>query len=92
LYFRGDIPPFLVHLARETDVSPSQNLESILKSRSLVYGHNLISDARFGVSRTERQKQWRYFSALSFTETPLGEIHTFLEIRGRMKNLSLPHA
>lgn len=49
LQLRNDILPFLVHLTRDTDAehSAESNLKSILKCKTLKYGDNPISDAKF---------------------------------------------
>jgi hypothetical protein len=91
LWFREDISPFLVHLTKETGVdnNAKTNLESILNTKELRYNNNNVSDARFGhdyESLTPNIEK-DYFSAVCFTETPLNEIHSMLDIRGRNTNL-----
>jgi hypothetical protein len=90
LQFRNDISPFLVHLTRDIGAnSAKSNLKSILKSKTLKYGDTPISDARFRypLEKLTTKKKRLFFSAVSFTETPLGEIHNLLEIRKRSVDL-----
>jgi len=87
LWFRNDISPFLVHLTRKTSTTNTakKNLESILTTKELRYADNRISDAKFGISLDEITPEIskKYFSAVSFTETPLNEVHSLLDIAGR---------
>lgn len=85
LWFRDDISPFLVHLTRRTDKSAQENLVNILETKKLRYGDNDFSDAKFGYERdkTTNEIKTNYFSAASFTETPLNEIHNLFDISGR---------
>lgn len=89
LFFRGDLSPFLVHLTRATPTnSASETLKSILTCRFLIPGDDSISDARFAmpfVNYTEERRD--LLSAVSFTETPLNEVHSLLEIASRQVNL-----
>jgi hypothetical protein len=90
LQLRYDISPFLMHLTRDTNGrSARRNLRSILRSMTLKYGTKPISDAkfRFSIYDLDNEKKLAYFSAVSFTETPLGEIHNLLEIGGRRIDL-----
>jgi hypothetical protein len=98
LYFRSDISPFLVHLTRNVangevndkhDWTSKKNLTNILTNFVLKYGNNGISDARFGYNQDDISSQIKqqFFSAVSFTETPINEIHTLLEITKREINL-----
>lgn len=91
LHFRSDISPFLVHLTRGYNGNTaSENLESIITDRELIAGEPDISDARLVgrdyYSMLPEEKQ-RFFGAVCLTETPLNEIHCFLEIGGRHFNL-----
>jgi hypothetical protein len=89
LFFRTDISPFLVHLTRDWDSThlAKDNLIDILTSCSLRYTRQ-ISDAKYGVAtETVSTTNRRYFSAMSFTETPLGEIHNLMDIAGRYCDL-----
>lgn len=90
LLFRNDLSPFLVHLTRDTDAqhTAKSNLHTILAQRTLRCGTNPISDAkyRYPVEKLEAVKS--YFCAISFTDTPLGEVHNLLEIEGRSIDLS----
>jgi hypothetical protein len=83
LYFRQDISPFLVHLTKTTEegIGAKDALENIIRERKLVAGEVPMSDVRFGISNDDIKKQ--YCRAISFTETPLNEIHCLLEIAGR---------
>lgn len=89
LLFRNDISPFLTHLTRETDSKAHDNLESILRSHSLKYGAEPFSDASYGFSAYDLTPEikLKYFSAISFTETPLGEIHNLIDIAYRQIEL-----
>jgi hypothetical protein len=61
----------------------------ILDQRRLLPGPSLVSDARFGgntMEMSDNDKQ-RFFGAVSFTETPISEVHCLLEIGGRAVNL-----
>jgi hypothetical protein len=89
LLFRNDISPFLVHLTRDTDKFAKSNLESILDSQSLIYGPVPFSDARYGLdlSFLTPAVKLNFFSAISFTETPLPEIHNLLDIARRQTDL-----
>lgn len=90
LLFRTDLSPFLAHLTRASSTANAhQNLESILSSRELRAGNAMISDARFGGSTLNMPlaDQERFFGAVCFTETPLSEVHSLLEIYGRSVNL-----
>jgi len=92
LQLRSDISPFLVHLTRNTDSrhSARRNLGNILRSMTLKYGTGRpISDASYGVQcfALPKKTSLTYFSAVSFTEAPIGEIHNLLEIEGRQVNL-----
>lgn len=89
LFFRNDISPFLVHLTRDWDSKhlAKDNLVNILTTHSLKYASQ-ISDAKYGMpSKTLSVTDSSYFSAFSFTETPLGEIHNLMDIAGRYCNL-----
>ncbi|MFH1891259.1 MAG: hypothetical protein ABIK83_01085 [Candidatus Zixiibacteriota bacterium] len=87
LRFRSDLSPFLVHLTKDESGgrSAKENLTKILTEKQLLCSDQLISDARFGMltsSLTEAEKQ-DLFSAICFTETPLNEVHSLLEISYR---------
>jgi hypothetical protein len=89
LQLRYDISPFLVHLTRDIGHSAKYNLGSILKSMTLRYGTKPISDASYKVEfyGLDMKTRLTYFSAVSFTEAPLSEIHNLLEIKGRQMDL-----
>ncbi|MDD5164919.1 MAG: hypothetical protein PHG25_00045 [Candidatus Pacebacteria bacterium] len=90
LNFRGDIPPFLVHLTRDfEDMNAKARLNKILEEQKLRPSDNKISDAKFGIHNLgwAQEKLTRYFGAVCFTETPLNEIHCLLEIQYRNVNL-----
>lgn len=86
LYFREDISPFLVHLTKTTEEGiPAKNVfEKIIEQKKLIAGENPISDARFFLNSVKNKQFCR---AISFTETPLNEIHCLLEIWGRNVDL-----
>lgn len=87
LRFRLDLSPFLVHLTRDTrdDQSAKDNLKRILSEKRIVCSDKEISDARYGMNTTGLTSVERsdLFSAICFTETPLSEIHSLLEISYR---------
>jgi hypothetical protein len=101
LFFRTDISPFLVHLTRareraypfededEAKMPARDVLRHIIDERRLVWGDNPISDARFGMNtyRMGEPERSTFFGAVSFTETPLAEVHSLLEIAHRQVNL-----
>jgi hypothetical protein len=89
LLFREDLSPFLTHLTRDYGSnSAKENLVSILEDSMLRYGKP-ISDARWGMALSKQTPEIkkRLFTAISFTETPLNEIHCLLEIAGRQVKL-----
>lgn len=92
LYFRNDLSPFLIHLTKNYNGSNAYtNLEQILKTKKIIYGDKAISAATYGLKQSkaeENDNQKKYFSAVSFTETPLNEIHTLLEISNRSVDLT----
>lgn len=94
LHFRSDISPFLAHLTREREeISAKNALHSILEQRSLVVGSESISAAQYAIKYKRRKKLEveelrEYFGAVSFTETPISEIHCLLEIEGRKVDLA----
>lgn len=89
LLFRNDISPFLVHLTRDTENVSRENLNSILDSMYLKYGVEPFSDASYGFSPYDLTPEIKskFFSAISFTETPLAEIHNLLNIADRRVDL-----
>src|SRR5437870_3526905 len=90
LYFRSDISPFLIHLTRATEIGTAEeNLTSILEHRFLISLSEAISDARFAVALKDITylDKLNLFSAISFSETPLNEIHCLFEISSREVNL-----
>ena len=90
LLFRNDFSPFLVHLTRDyNDASARQNLVSILKSGKLRYGSEAMSVARYRYPYPLNDVKTKlYFKAVSFTDTPLNQIHNLLNIDNRAINLS----
>src|SRR5687767_1666727 len=90
LSFRQDISLFLVHLTRSFDGIPAdERLTRILDARQLRPGETLVSDVKYGgntMAMTDAQKRG-FFSAICFTETPIGEAHCLLEIEARAVNL-----
>lgn len=90
LLFRNDISPFLSHLTKNFGKNSAKtNLESIIVTKELSYGINKVSDARFGFPMNEITTDIarRFFSAVCFTETPLNEIHSLLDISNSQVNL-----
>ncbi len=91
LVSRNDLSPFLVHLTREYGGrSPGQNLVKILRSGRLKYGKEPMSVARYrypfgDISDSQMNT---YFKAVSFTETPLNEIDSLLDIERRSISFS----
>jgi hypothetical protein len=90
LLFRTDVSPFLAHLTRAADGQTAHDvLDQILTNRQLVAGPTPISAVRFGGNTADwtREEKRRWFGAVCFTETPLGETHCLLDIQGRAVNL-----
>ena len=89
LKFRADLSPFLVHLTKTiNERSAKHNLYSILESKALKYGDESISEAKYGCNFIDEESRRLYFGAVSFTETPLNEIHCLLQIGGRKTDLA----
>jgi len=92
LYFRGDISPFLAHLtkARNVAMPASRILTRIIKERRLVAGSTKVSDGRFGMYTLGLSEAERlcFFGGICFTETPLSEVHSLLEIAYRSVDLA----
>ena len=91
LHFRTDISPFLVHLTRDgNSLTAPQALYSIIHDGCLKCSFNPISDVRFGIHISEVSDLTAdgFFSAICFTETPLNEIHSLLEIENRQIDLA----
>lgn len=91
LLFRGDISPFLAHLTSgESEAVAKSNLDSILSTKTLRYGSEPFCEARYRYdTRTlDDSRKLAFFSAISFTETPLSEIHNLLQIARRKRQLS----
>lgn len=90
LHFRSDLPPFLVHLTRAHEGGfGKDSILSILTSSTLKAGPTKVSDVRFGgyTKNMSDEASHTFFSAVCFTETPLNEIHTLLEIKYRQVHL-----
>lgn len=90
LHFRHDISPFLVHLTRATkSCAADQILKTIIAEKQLRPGADAVSVARYGGFTTNmpREERRKLFSAICFTETPLSEVHSLLEIENRRINL-----
>lgn len=91
LLFRTDISPFLVHLTRDRTggLTAADTFRSILTANTLHCGSDALSDARFGINTTRmsNDEKRELFGAICFTETPLNEIHCFLEIDNRSVQL-----
>ncbi|MDI9432628.1 MAG: abortive infection system antitoxin AbiGi family protein [Planctomycetota bacterium] len=64
-------------------------LEKIIKERKLLPGEGEVSDVKYGgkTTGTDAPKK-KYFRAVCFTETPLNEVHSLLDISYRSVNLS----
>jgi hypothetical protein len=91
LHFRTDISPFLVHLTRDLGaLTAPAALYSIIDDGCLKCSLNPISDVRFGIHFSEVNDLTAdgFFSAICFTETPLNEIHSLLEIENRQIDLA----
>jgi hypothetical protein len=91
LHFRTDLSPFLVHLTKKTDdLDASDVLRTIIEEKELRQSDNRISDARFGIDlRTIHNEDEKkdLFCAICFSETPLNEIHSLLEVNNRKVDL-----
>ena len=92
MYFRNDITAFLTHLTRKKNGNSAEdNLKSIINSKTIVQSGEKISIAQYGINtlspRMLDKDIKRYFGAISFTETPINELHTLLEIEGRDNDL-----
>jgi hypothetical protein len=74
-------------LDTNTVVPARQILSWIIDEQRLIPGDKPMSDARFGRSGVSMSNQRRYFTAISFTETPLAELNSLLEIAYREINL-----
>jgi len=86
LQFRTDISPFLVHLTRKQNgMSANEVLRKIIHEMKLKQSGKKISDACFGINdrQLESSEGQNLFSAICFSETPLNEIHSLLDIKGR---------
>jgi len=90
LQFRTDISSFLVHLTRKQNGNNAKDiLMTIIREMKLRQSGKKISDARFGIDDNEISVQERkdFFSAICFSETPLTETHSLLDIEGRQVKL-----
>ena len=91
LLFRTDISPFLSHFTKNIseEKSAMTNLENIIFTKQLNYGINNVRDAKLGIPMNERTTEIdrKFFSAVCFTETPLNEIHSLLDISSSQINL-----
>ena len=82
----------LIHQREVADdpiVTAKTVLATIIEEQRLVPGDNPISDARYAVNTFKLSKSEisAYFAAVSFTETPLAEVHCLLDITRRKVNL-----
>ncbi len=81
----------MVHLTKNGEEDAKANFISILTSMQLRAGDKGISDAKFGYDAktlfNNHSLEKKFFSAICFTETPLNEIHTLLEIEKRKVDL-----
>jgi hypothetical protein len=90
LNFRVDISPFLAHLTKNDESSNAKDkLIHILDKKKLIRGKTAVSAMRFaeGCYYEDPETIQKYLSAICFTETPISEIHTMLEIEGRQVDL-----
>ena len=91
LHFRRDLSPFLVHLTRDyKNRTAKENLVSILSQKQLTQNEEHVSDVRLSKrskEASEKNDLKPYLNAISFTETPLSEVHCLFDIRGREVNL-----
>lgn len=84
LHFRNDISPFLTHLTRDKG-----RLDSILNDSFLKSSNGFVSSIVYGLDWGDLgEEERKIFQAVCFTETPLGEINSLIEIRNRQVNLS----
>lgn len=98
LHFRRDVSPFLVHLTRDGSDqewwlptgTAKERLMNIIQQKALVQSTNWVSRVALVnnnpqvIPQTDTQK---YFSAVSFTETPLEQVQCLLNIEGRRVDL-----
>lgn len=88
---RKDLSPFLVHLTKDTESSSAKNnLESILDSGT-VQSSKLSKYSSFHfVSQYPRidDQVLDKLNAVSFSETPIEEVHCLVDINSRSVNLS----
>ena len=83
LPMRRDLSPFLVHMTKKRGATTATEvLRAILDGGALAQAGNPFSTAKYGGSTAAMSPadKSRFFSALCFTEVPLGEIHGMLEI------------
>lgn len=96
LHFRNDISPFLTHLTREHDnFSAKDSLISIIQNMTIKQNVNpkaeispLCYNVDFSKVPLDSEKHKLAFYGISFTETPLNEIHSLLDIDSRQIELS----
>jgi hypothetical protein len=86
LLFRNDISPFLIHMTKNDGYSSAQEkIGKIFSDGYLERGKTAISTMRFAAGCDENNDKIinDYLSAISFTETPLNEIHTMFDLAYR---------
>lgn len=87
---RKDLSPFLIHLTRNKNSnSAKDNLIEILDEKILNVGSSTVSSFKFvnsfpNIDETVIER----LKTVSFSETPIEEIHCLLDIQGRATNLS----
>jgi len=95
---RKDVSPFLVHLTRshydESMITARECLETIIESEKLYLGGNMfpkdsssMSAAKYGIPRERLRRLKNYLEFISFTDTPLEDLHSLFDIAGREINL-----
>lgn len=96
LHFRNDISPFLVHLTKSLrdgngaiTTTAKDVLDGILTAREVQSSGKQIAASWFGTNQfnTTPAETARFYSAACFTETPLAEVHTMLDIANRQIDL-----
>lgn len=94
LHFRRDVSPFLVHLTRDASEeepwlpigTARERLVNILQQRALMQSKKWVSRVALVNKDPQvipQEDTPRYFSAVSFTETPLEQVQCLLDIEGR---------
>lgn len=96
LHFRGDLSPFLVHLTKhdrdgadKITTHARDRLHGILKSMEIRASKSPISSAYFGANHfnPDLEDEAKLYGAACFTETPISEAHTLIDIKNRTVDL-----